>query len=683
MDKIDLKDKNLEPEIEKIFNEIYQDFITRYGAKHSERIKQLLVEISTNVRKVDSYEGAIASANRCKGVIYGKNQNLPAILKHELCHVFNDSYFDSKDETCLTYFPDRYKIILEEKGLLQEEYKRQQEEYKERWKDQPERLKYLLVDYEEYRDGFTFGDGSQETEKWTEWFNTKINTRDMKNYFTYWEDGFYSKNISSHSFYDYYISISEMISKLIPEDKLIDMFMKTPEYTTDFSYKDLIDTFDNTYTEALSDEEEQNDKYPYLKILSDTKKIEDNARKDKSVAMEAYQNCTETCFRAYLQKINSIENYNEDVLKKVYDEIKDLQESMMWNVDVSKMGELGYVQVLMQIQDKFKEMCASLNVSKQNDEILNMAESIDYRDNSKFKMIENGEKIVQEVSLDKDEEKDNSAEIGKYTANVGARGIKGNLYESLKTLFGNEAFNLLFEQYQNENISSLTDSKNGNKLLELFNKIDRLEDNLQDENTQNEILDIYDEIYGLYNQKMNEQLVTDENVALYFERIASGIVNLEENGLFNSEDGKYPDSMELVIQNYKEKEREYEQFIRNATEKNIERKLIEDPSETQTNERRIKNMWEIPNEEIEKLKSYISQIENNREERIRTNNKSETQHLLQETILKDESHKHNVTLTPHEIAQASINSNITTENMEQVKELIESLSVEKENQKSH
>ena len=57
------------------------------------------------------------------------------------------------------------------------------------------------------------------------------------------------------------------------------------------------------------------------------------------------------------------------MIKKIYGEIKDLQESMMWNLDISKMQELGYVQVLVQIQDRFKEMCISLDVDKQNEEI--------------------------------------------------------------------------------------------------------------------------------------------------------------------------------------------------------------------------------------------------------------------------------------------------------------------------
>ena len=308
MEKIDFTNSNLQPEIETIFNEIYQDFISRYGEKHSERVKQLLTDISTKVVKIDIYEGPSADANYEIGVIYGKNKNLSAILKHELCHVFNNSYFDSKDETCLVYFPDRYKEFLEEKGFLQEAYNKNQEKYKEKYKDQPKRLKYILKDYEQYKDKFTLGDGSQETEKWTEWFNTKINGRDMKNNFNYWGDGFYNKNFSSKSFYDYYINISEMVSKLVPEDKLIDMFMGTPEYDTDFSYKDMIEMFDETYTEALNDDEKKEYKYPYLKILSDTKVIEDNARSGDNIAMKAYQSCTETCFRAYLQKINSIEN---------------------------------------------------------------------------------------------------------------------------------------------------------------------------------------------------------------------------------------------------------------------------------------------------------------------------------------------------------------------------------------
>ena len=625
---------DLYPEIKKIFNEIYTDFVARYGTKHSDRIAKQLEQISKKVTKADLYEGALATANKEFGILYSKSYKLDAILKHELCHLFNDSYFDNKDETCLTFFPNKYKDFLEEKGVLEENYNKQQEEYKERWKDEPERLKYLLTDYDNYKENFTYGNGSQETEKWTEWFNTKINQRNMKNNFNYLEDGFYSKNFSSGSFYDYYIGIAEMVSKLIPEDKLIDMYMATPEYDTGFSYKDLIEMFDSEYAEALNEQEKQDYKYPYLKILSDTNQIENNARKNDKVARNAYQSCTETCFRAYFKKIKSIENYDEKTLEVLYEEIKDLQEVMIWNLDTSKMKELGYVQVLSQIQDTFKGMCISLNVDKPNNKIVQMQENIDYINNDKFTMVENGNKIAQELFGNESKEKNKFIDIGQYKANIGEDGIKGNLYNSVKALFGNEALNLLFEKYQNENISFLTDSKEENKLVRLFNKIEELDDNIQNEKTNMKILSIYDDIYGLYNEKINEQIITDENVALEFKRIFSGIVELEKNSLIKADTGKFPDSLEEVIKNYKEKEQQYEQFIKNATENKLEKELKERRSVTLTDEEIVKFAWRIPNEEIKTLNGYVLSIEDNREEIKDKINVQEKQKKLPHSIGK-------------------------------------------------
>ena len=261
-----------------------------------------------------------------------------------------------------------------------------------------------------------------------------------------------------------------------------------------------------------------------------------------------------------------------------------------------------------------------------------MQENIDYKCNSKFKMIENGEKIAQELYDKDNKQKNKIIDIGKYKVNVGNNEIKGNIYESLKTLFGNETLNLLFEQYQNENISFLTDSKEGNKLVNLFDKIQNLNNNLQGGQAEKEVLSIYDEIYNLYNEKINEQIVTDENVAFKFKIISNEIIDLEKNSLIDVENGKFLNSLELLIENYKRKEKEYEQFIKNATEKKIEHTLKEEKSATLTDDEIIKRAWRIPNEGIKGLKGYVLKIENTREEITKNLGKEDKQEILPQDI---------------------------------------------------
>jgi len=590
MSKLNIKDKNLAPEIKQTYKEIYEDFISVHGGKHKDRVKQLLENISAKVKKKDLYMDALASANSQMGVVYGKSSKLSPILKHELFHVFNDSAIDSKDS--LAYMPERYKKIFEDKGIIRTQYEKVQNERKERFKDAPEILDMVLTDYETFREQFVLGDGDQEVEKWTEWFNTKTNTRDMKNNFCNWDNGFYTRSLSSKSFYDCYINLAEMVSKLFPEEKILDMFMDNPSYRTEYTYKHLIDEFDEKYGSILSEEEKEEYSFPYLKVMMDTLTISDNARKDNSKARNAYQSCTNTLFKAYLEKINSMTDFGKDELKSVFAEIKDLQDSMMWNVDITKMRELDYIQTLNQIQDRFKQMCLEINSKGQDEEITQLMEQIHYE--SHYQKVNNGDDIARDIFLNVDDNnKENTFSIGKFTTKTGINGIKGNLYESLRILFGDEAFNLLFEEYQNEQISFLTNSSSGNKLVELYNKI-------KSADKESEYFSIYEEIYELYNKKIDERLVTDENINSELEKFSKEIIKMQQCALFNSESSKFHPNLENIIDNYNSKIQEYREFITRITEESVKE---------EENDSSKEHLWKLANIEFGNLEKYISSIE--------------------------------------------------------------------------
>ena len=593
MSKLDLKDKNLDSDIVRIFTEIYEDFISVHGEKHKDRVKQLLENISSKVKKKDLYMDALASANSQMGVVYGKSSKLSPILKHELFHVFNDSAIDSKDS--LAYMPERYKAIFEDKGIIRKQYDISQNERKERFKNDPEILEMVLTDYETFREQFVLGDGEQEVEKWTEWFNTKTNTRDMKNNFWNWGDGFYTKSVSSKSFYDCYINLAEMVSKLFPKEKILDMFMDNPSYRTEYTYKHLIDEFDEQYANSLSEEERKEYAYPYLKVMIDTLTINENARKDNSKAGSAYQSCTNTLFKAYLQKINSITQFGKEELKSIYADIKDLQDSMMWNVDIEKMKDLEYIQTLTQIQERFKQMCYEIDDKQQDAEITQMTEQIDYDSYNHYQKIMGGEDIARDILIIPNDNKNEIFAIDEFTTKVGNNGIKGNLYESLRVLFGDETFNLLFEEYQNEQISFLTNSSNGNKLVELYNKINSA-------NKESEYFSIYKEIYELYNKKMEERLITDENIDSELEKVSKEIIQLQQCALFDSENLRFHPDLENIIDNYNTKVQEYREFITRITETRIK----------EEGEASKEHLWKLANMELDNLKKYVSSIEDTR-----------------------------------------------------------------------
>lgn len=548
MKKLSLKNTELEERIIRIFNETYEDFIAKYGVKHKDYIKQMLENISDKVQKKEIYEGALASANVDMGVIYGKSDKLSAILKHELWHTFNESAFGT--ETSYATLPNRYKDFLDKTGFLRREYEIKMKEYQEKWKDEPERLKYLLVDYDEFVRNYDLGDS--EIEKWTEWFNSRTNERDMQEHFVDLSDGFYMGGKSSSSFYDYYINLCDMISCIIPEDKLIDMHLNTEHHKTDYSFQQMISEFDDNSVDALDENERTQYGFPYLKILCETRTIDQKARQDDKATLDAIQSCMKTCFKAYYCKMNNMKEPNEDNVKAMYNEIKKMQKYMVWNVDTRKMEGLPYIQEMQRIQSKFKEICESLSID--NAEIQEMKETISFGEKNEFGKINNGEKIVNKIFAENNSEFEEK-QYGEYTAKVNENGIKGNMYKAVKIIFGDKIFNQVFAQYN---------TNGNNELAKLYEMIENI-----DETNTDSIEQVYNYIYSIYQNKMDDVLKTDENSSTGFKRCYSDIIELQELALFRSIDGGYIKTFENIINLYRQKIDEFEEYIDYATQMGI------------------------------------------------------------------------------------------------------------------
>jgi hypothetical protein len=556
-DNIISKDSNINQKVYEILNEAYHEFKQMYGDKHSNHIKELLENITDKVSEADKYYfGPIAAANAQSGVTYTNSDKLSAVLKHEMWHVYNNSASDR--EKSLQYIPQRYMDKLEQNGYLKEVYNSKMEDYKERYKDEPERLETLLIDYEKFKNNkFDFEDCP--VEMWTEWFNCKTHTKDMNENFWDWGDGYFTKILSSASFYDSYINIASMISCIIPTEKLLEMYLQTGEYKTDYSYPEMLEEFDQKYENALDDEEKNKYQYPYLKILTDTKMISDNARKNPKVALETLQSCMKTCFNVYLQKLENTKDIDIVKAKEIYSEIKYMQENMVWNIDISKIKGFDYIQSLNNVQDKFKSMLQELDLK--NPDVKQMLENIDYTVDNPFRFIEDGEKISEKILSTQKENKNNLVSVnGNYKAAVGKNGIKDNVYSSLFTLIGEKKYNLLYEKFQDNN---LLDTDN-NILLDFHKQIEKA-------TTDEEIIDIYDNIYELYNKKIDGNLKINENCESEFNRYSKEIVELQKNGLFDAENKRYIPKLEKIINTYNEKVQTYEKEIDRITENDIQK----------------------------------------------------------------------------------------------------------------
>ena len=584
------KDINIDKIVYQILNEAYDEFKQTYGEKHSGHIKELIENITDKVKVASYYYyGAIASAHSEMGVVYTKSDKLSAVLKHEMWHIYNNSAQDR--EKSLQYIPERYMEQLESNGYLRKTYQTTMEEYKKKWKDEPERLEFLLIDYEKYKnDRFDFDDSP--VEMWTEWFNSKTHLKDMQDNFWDWGNGYYTKSHSSDSFYDSYINIADMISCIIPKEKLLEMYLQTTAYKTDYSYPEMLEEFDTKFAEALNKSEKEEYKYPYLKIILDVKTVSDNAGKNPTVAREALQSCMTTCFNSYLIKLNNIKEMDMEKAQNIYSEIKYMQEQMVWNTDISKMQELDYTKAMEKIQEKFKQLMQGMDIEKT--EVQNMLETIDYKKNNPYVFIENGEEISKKIIETQNDDKGQLVDINGYRANVGTEGIKGNLYSSLFTLLGDEKYNLLFENFNNG-----TD----NILLDFYKLIENV-------TNESDIVNIYNKIYELYADKLESTLKTDENIAFLFERYSKEIVELQRNALFDDKEQKYFPKLEQIIDIYQQKAHIYEQEVDKVTEKKIQKYL----SEGRTIEQATKWAERVPNmykKELNEQKNRINEQRNN------------------------------------------------------------------------
>lgn len=538
-------------EILTIFNECYNDFKNTYGEKHLEHIKSLIENITDKVKKADLYyTGPIASAHPQMGVVYTKSDKLSAILKHEMWHLFNNA---SSGINSFFYMPLHYKDFLTKNGYIKELYEQTMQEKKEKFKDDPERLKYILVDYDTFLQQYTVD--NDEAEKWTEWFNSQTNKKDMENNFWDWGNGFFTYNLSSKSFYDSYINIADMISCLIPREQLLEMYLQTDDYMTDYSYPQMIDEFDKKYSASLDKEEKEKYKYPYLKILMETKVISDNARKNPELARTALQSCMKTCINAYSIKLKNIENLDISSAQKLYSEIKYMQEHMMWNLDITRMENLEYVKSIKKVENQFRNMLQMLDF--QNPKVQYMLENIHFSKDNKFEFIQNGEQISKNMNASQETPKNVVVNLGKYTINTTNNGIKDNLYCSLQSLLGDRKFNLLFINFEDTN----------NNIVANFS------DRIEKATEEADFINIFNDIYNLYAQKLEDNLRTDENIDTLFKSYKKEIIELQKNALFSSSSKSYLPGLESVINIYKKKALEYQEIIDEITETKIKKEI--------------------------------------------------------------------------------------------------------------
>lgn len=89
-------------------------------------------------------------------------------------------------------------------------------------------------------------------------------------------------------------------------------------------------------------------------------------------------------------------------------------------------------------------------------------------------------------------------------------------------LLGNRKYNLLYEKFQDND----GENSKENILLKFHKQI-------EEATTDEDFINIYNSIYGLYAKKLEDTLKINENIESKFIKYSKEIVELQKNGLFD------------------------------------------------------------------------------------------------------------------------------------------------------
>ncbi len=547
--------------VQRIVNEFYDEFIETYGEEYSNLIIAQLEKACSQVKEVKSFDGNIATAQKEMGIRYTKNSfmNFSAILKHEFWHVISYSARENGERPATTkHFPKRYKEAILKTNYPQLLYKRELEELRETFKHNPEYLKIALErnTYEHFTEIMNVS-LVEENEKWTEWFANRTHKRDMKDYFLDFDDGFFMKRYSSGSSYSSFLFMADMLSVLVPEDKLFEMYVGEPNGDKPrFTYNDMLEELDATYEDALTQQEKEEYKYFYLKLLVDEKEIYTNSKSDKNKTRLYIQSSLATFLRAYLIKLNNIQksgNIDFKQLQDIYSEIKFMQSQMLWNIDVEQMEGLEYIQELEKIQNKFIEL--SVVLKDEHEETREMVDSIDYRQNNPYEISQIGKQSIDGILASEATGEERKIRIGKYILKTNKAGIKESLYATLKTVLGEEIYKYLLEEYKAEAIQKNKD------VFVAFYMIENI-------NSAEDVVKAYEYMYSLYAKTLAE-IPENENTYNLLSSNVRMIENLQNYTLFNSSTGKVINGLRNVRMIYERKFESFNGYINDVLEEKV------------------------------------------------------------------------------------------------------------------
>lgn len=431
-----------------IIDEFKAEFEREYGEKYLSYLGEQLDFLIPKVRLAFNFDGQTSAAIFPRELVYIPNglKILP-IMKHEIWHwICHSGHIET---------PDNYREHLQNNEQFFQTYNVHGRPYG--------RFIHSIFD-------------QNEDERWTEWFASNTAKKDFEQKFIPYNRGFFFTQNVEGTTYSWLLQAADIVSCLIPKEKILQMRLNNPQHDTFFSFNDYVREFDNMYAEALTPEEKQTFKYPYLKVILENNQLENSVQSDMDMAFEISNQMISFLFRAYLIKLDKIEKIDEVSLRNVYNEIKFMQSRMPLNVNSSRLEGLEYIHVMEVIQDKFIEMCSGFP------QLEELKSGVNYKLNlTPLKLYDGSD--LPEILFEKHDEKEKTTRNKELTKEE----IQKNLYVSLKIALGTDIYKYAFKEFCGEN--------EYNPLLDIATRINNLK-------SMEEVDSIYSKIYGIMNEKI-------------------------------------------------------------------------------------------------------------------------------------------------------------------------------------
>ncbi|MDD2376931.1 MAG: hypothetical protein PHD15_05970 [Clostridia bacterium] len=500
------------------FEEIKKDFVKRftkrYDRKYKEQIEEKLNKVE--IMKLPPKAGAAASYRSYTLHDYGINTDTEGqiIVDHELNHAVSGS---SK------FGRYNYKTGEMDTRNENESYSNISQEYYD-FISKDQDLEKVLVMESGYFESRCF------CEFLNEYINIGMNSDRLSKGSMVYKDGSYVTNDFFGSYYDSGLNLFGTLSSIIGEDKIVDLHLGH------ITLSEIMKDFDEKYSDSLDKNEIKKFNTPMIKLLYNMNNVYEN------LDSKEYESALNTLHKAYEIKLSNLDIKKIEDVEKTYNEIKNMQNMMLFSVPQEKMENEEYIKSIERIEENFiqKVNCLKLNISTQQ-----FIDNISYKNVIPISIDDS--KRLSKMIIASNNNANIEEQFNDYTLSVDeTKDKKNGLYRSL------------FNAYQlvKDSLYNHCDEMQG--MLKNIEKLDSIK-------SEEEYINLYSTLYEQINEKaktnmhnfMSAENLKSEFSIERFKNIKSQIeiikksAYVDKNGLCLGYDSEIEKSFNLKLEYYK------------------------------------------------------------------------------------------------------------------------------------